>query len=225
MMSRSIIIAVDGTAASGKGTLAKKLAAHFGFAHLDSGALYRLTALAVLAAKGDPKNPDDAVRGAQAIDLSRAGDPAIRTDKVGQAASHVAAIPAVRQALLDFQQSFLAKPPGGGRGAVMDGRDIGTVIAPKATAKLYVDARPELRAHRRWLELKSMGIERDIKELLAELNGRDAADKSRPISPLRQAPDADLLDTSDLGIDAAFARALALVSPKVEGALKDRHMG
>src|SRR6185503_1783321 len=123
-------------------------------------------------------------------DLTMAGGPAIRTDKVGQAASQVAAIPAVRQALLDFQQSFLAKPPGGSRGAVMDGRDIGTVIAPHATAKLYVDARPELRAHRRWLELKSMGIERDEKELLAELNARDAADKSRPISPLKQAPDA-----------------------------------
>jgi CMP/dCMP kinase len=224
-MSKSIVIAVDGTAASGKGTLAKKLAAHFGFAHLDSGALYRLTALAVLEAGGDPGNEADAVKGAQSIDLSRAGDPQIRTDVVGQAASRVAAVPAVRQALLDFQQSFLRSPPGGSPGAVMDGRDIGTVICPGATAKLYVDARPELRAHRRWLELKGMGIARDERELLAELNARDAADKSRPISPLRQAPDADLLDTSDLGIDAAFAAALGLVSPKVEGALKDRHRG
>ena len=224
-MSKSVVIAVDGTAASGKGTLAKKLAAHFHFAHLDSGALYRLTALAVLDAKGDPKNPVDALKGAQSIDLSLAGDPAIRTDVVGQAASHVAAIGVVRQALLDFQRSFLASPPGGSPGAVMDGRDIGTVICPEATAKLYIDARPELRAHRRWLELKSMGIARDEAGLLAELNARDAADKSRPISPLIQAPDAALLDTSDLGIDAAFAAALALVSTKIEGALKDRHRG
>jgi len=224
-MSKSVVIAVDGTAASGKGTLAKKLAAHFHFAHLDSGALYRLTALAVLDAKGDPKNPVDALKGAQSIDLSLAGDPAIRTDVVGQAASHVAAIGVVRQALLDFQRSFLASPPGGSPGAVMDGRDIGTVICPEATAKLYIDARPELRAHRRWLELKSMGIARDEAGLLAELNARDAADRSRPISPLVQAPDAALLDTSDLGIDAAFAAALALVSTKIEGALKDRHRG
>ena len=224
-MNKSIVIAVDGTAASGKGTLAKKLAAHFGFAHLDSGALYRLTALAVLNAKADPRNEADAVRGAQSIDLSLAGDQAIRTDVVGQAASHVAAIGAVRQALLDFQRSFLQAPPGGSPGAVMDGRDIGTVICPDATAKLYIDARPELRAHRRWLELKGMGIARDEQGLLAELNTRDAADKSRPISPLKLAPDAALLDTSDLGIDAAFAAALALVSPRVEGALRDRHRG
>src|SRR3984885_1609951 len=221
----SIVIAVDGTAASGKGTLAKRLAAHFGFAHLDSGALYRLTALAVLEAKGDPANEADAVKGAQTMDLNRAGDPAIRTDIVGKAASHVAAIPAVRASLLDFQRNFLSHPPGGSPGAVMDGRDIGTVICPAATAKLYVDARPEIRARRRWNELKSMGIRRSEGDLLKELNARDAADKSRPVSPLIQAPDAALLDTSDLGIDAAFAAALALVSPKVESALKDRHRG
>jgi cytidylate kinase len=221
----SIVIAVDGTAASGKGTLAKKLAAHFGFAHLDSGALYRLTALAVVATGGDPRAEADAVKGARAIDLSMAGDPAIRTDKIGQAASHVAAIPAVRAALLDFQRDFLVHPPGGGPGAVMDGRDIGTVICPGATAKLYVDARPELRAERRWRELAGMGIQRELADLLRELNARDAADKARPVSPLVQAPDAALLDTSDLGIDAAFAVALALVSPRVEGALKDRHRG
>jgi len=221
----SIVIAVDGTAASGKGTLAKRLAAHFGFAHLDSGALYRLTALAVLVAKGDPGNEQDAIRGAQSMDLSRAGDPQIRTEIVGKAASQVAAIPAVRRALLEFQQNFLAHPPGGSPGAVMDGRDIGTVICPDATAKLYVDARPEVRARRRWSELTSMNIRRAEQEVLAELIARDAADKSRPIAPLKQAPDADLLDTSDLGIDAAFAAALALVTPKIEGALKDRHRG
>jgi cytidylate kinase len=221
----SVVIAVDGTAASGKGTLAKKLASHFGFAHLDSGALYRLTALAVLTANGDPRREADALHGAQSIDLSLAGDPAIRTDVVGQAASQVAALPAVRAALFDFQRDFLIHPPGGSPGAVMDGRDIGTVICPGATAKLYVDARPELRANRRWRELKAMGILRDEADLLRELMARDAADKARPISPLRQAEDAALLDTSDLDIDAAFAAALSLVSPRVEGALKDRHRG
>jgi CMP/dCMP kinase len=221
----TIVIAVDGTAASGKGTLAKKLAAYFGFAHLDSGALYRLTALAVLEAKGDPQNELDAVRGAQTIDLNRAGEPAIRSDTVGKAASYVAAIPAVRTALLEFQRNFLTFPPGGSPGAVMDGRDIGTVICPTATAKLYVDARPEVRARRRWSELKGMNIRRTELDVLTELNARDAADKSRPVAPLRQAPDADLLDTSDLDIDAAFAAAVALVSPKVEGALKDRQRG
>src|SRR3569833_1191622 len=219
----SIVIAVDGTAASGKGTLAKKLAQHFGFAHLDSGALYRLAAHSVLEAGGAPANEADALKGAQTIDFTLAGAPRIRTDIVGKAASQVAAIPAVRQAPLDFQKNFLAHTPGGGPGAVMDGRDIGTVICPTATAKLYVDADVEVRARRRWSELKAMGIRRAEQDVVAELAARDAADKSRPISPLKQADDADLLDTTDLGIDAAFAAALALVSPKVDGALKDRH--
>jgi len=221
----SVIIAVDGTAASGKGTLAKKLARHFNFAHMDSGALYRLTALAVLDQHGDPSNEADAVMGARTIDLARAGDPVIRSDKIGQASSKVAAIPAVRLALLDFQKAFLAHPPGNSRGAVMDGRDIGTVIAPSANAKLFVDGKPEIRANRRWLELKSLGIERKEAELLAEIIARDHADRTRAISPLKQAPDASLLDTSTLGIDAAFAAALALVEPKVTSALKAGHRG
>jgi cytidylate kinase len=225
MSRRPVVIAVDGTAASGKGTLAKRLAQHFGFAHLDSGSLYRLTALAVLDAHGDPKNHADAVRGARAIDLSRAGDPAIRSDKVGAAASQVAAIPAVRQALFAFQRSFLEKPPGGSDGAVMDGRDIGTIICPDAAAKLFVDARLEVRAGRRQLELKNLGIERDLPGLLEELEARDHADANRPISPMRRAADADLLDTSYLDIDAALAAALALVTPKVEEALKAKPRG
>jgi cytidylate kinase len=221
----SIIVAVDGTAASGKGTLAKRLARHFNFAHMDSGALYRLAALAVLEQHGDPSNEADAVKGARTIDLSRAGDPKIRSDIVGKASSQVAAIPAVRQALFAFQKSFLADPPGQSAGAVMDGRDIGTVIAPGATAKLFIDARPEVRAHRRWLELKSLGIGREEADLLAEIIARDHADRTRAVSPLRQAIDASLLDTSTLGIDAAFAAALALVEPKVTRALKARHRG
>jgi cytidylate kinase len=224
-MTSCVVIAVDGPAASGKGTISRRLARHFHFAHMDSGALYRLTALAVLEAGGDPSREADALSGAATIDLSRAGDPAIRTADVGTAASKVSAIAAVRVALHDFQISFITSPPGGSLGAVMDGRDIGTVIAPHAAAKLYVEAAPEVRAHRRWLELAAMGQPRDKAVLLAEILARDEADRSRAISPLAKAPDAALLDTSDLDIDAAFAAALALVEPRVEGALKDRHRG
>ncbi len=215
----SIVIAVDGTAASGKGTLAKRLAKYFAFAHLDSGSLYRLVALAVLEAGGDPAKESDAVAAAHALDLSRAGDPAIRTDLVGKTASQVSAYPEVRAALLQFQRDFAARPLGESRGAVIDGRDIGTVICPDATAKLFVDARPETRAHRRWKELQVLGIARAEHDILAELTARDHADRNRPISPMKPAPDAALLDTSDLDIDAAFAAALALVNPKIEAVL------
>ncbi len=218
-MSALPIIAIDGTAACGKGTLARKLAEHFGFSHLDSGALYRLVALGVLEMDGNPSDTADALRSARSIDVSQAAHPNIRTDVVGRAASEVAAIPEVRSILLEFQRGFAAHPPDGKLGAVIDGRDIGTVIIPAATAKLYVDAEPEIRASRRRLELESLGIFRDEKEILTELKARDAADKSREISPLRQAEDAMLLDTSDLGIDAAFAAALALVEPKIRPAL------
>jgi cytidylate kinase len=224
-MRRPVVIAVDGTAASGKGTLAKKLAHHFGFAHLDSGSLYRLTALAVFEAGGDPSNAKDAERGAHAIDLSKAGDPKIRTAEMGTAASNVATFPAVREALLHFQREFLRHPPGESRGAVMDGRDIGTVICPDATAKLFIDAKPEVRAHRRWLELEGLDEGGEEGRILAELKARDLADKTRAVSPLKPASDAFLLDTSDLDIDAAFAAALALVKPKVEEALKVQPKG
>ncbi len=221
----TIIIAVYGTAASGKGTLAKKLAAHFGFAHLDSGSLYRLVALGVLEAKGDPNKEEDAVAAARAVDPSRASDPAIRTVEIGNVASIVSAIPAVRAALLEFQRAFAATPPGSLPGAVIDGRDIGTVVCPDAAAKLFVDARPEIRAHRRWLELAAAGKAPAESAILAEILARDARDRSRPVAPLKPAPDARLLDTSDLAIDAAFAAALALVRPGVEDALKARPKG
>ena len=221
-MTKPVVIAIDGTAACGKGTLARLLARHFGFAHLDSGALYRLVALGVIERGGNPAEEKDALAAAASIDITRAGDPKIRTDVVGKAASQVAAIPAVRQALHRFQRDFVAHPPGESKGAVIDGRDITTVIAPGAAAKLYVDARPEVRARRRQLELEGLGIQRTEADLLAELKARDAADKSRPVSPLRQAPDAFLLDTSDLGIDAAFAAALALIEEKVKAALAAR---
>lgn len=221
----SIVITVDGTAASGKGTLAKKLAKHFHFAHLDSGSLYRLVALVVVEAKANPAYEADAIRAAHAIDLARAGDPAIRTDAIGKAASIVSAHSSVRAALLQFQRDFAARPVGESRGAVIDGRDIGTVICPEATAKLFIDARPEIRAHRRWKELTGLGIAREESHILEELIARDQADRSRPISPMKPAADAALLDTSDLDIDAAFAAALALVNPKVEAALKAKPRG
>jgi len=221
----AVVIAVDGTAACGKGTLARLLARHYGFAHLDSGALYRLVALGVIEANGDPGNELDAVKSARVIEPARAIDPAIRTDVVGRAASQVAALPAVRQALFEYQRHFARQPPGSAAGAVIDGRDIGTVIAPDATAKLFVDARPEVRARRRWLELQALGITREEVDVLAELNVRDAADRNRPISPLKQTVDAALLDTSDLGIDAAFAAALTLLDDKVKAALAVRHRG
>jgi cytidylate kinase len=220
----SLVIAVDGTAASGKGTLAKRLAKHFGFAHLDSGSLYRLVALGVMEAHGDPGDEADAVKAAKAIDPTRSADPAIRTAEIGNIASVVSAIPVVRAALLDFQRAFAAKPPGA-PGAVIDGRDIGTVVCPDATAKLFVDARPQIRAHRRWLELNEAGNAPAEAAILAEIVARDARDRSRPVAPLVPATDARLLDTSDLDIDAAFAAALALVKPGVENALKARQGG
>jgi len=223
-VSGNVVIAVDGTAASGKGTLAKRLAKHFGFAHLDSGALYRLTALNVIEAGRNPADEADAVAAAKAIDPARAGDLAIRTDAVAQAASVVAAIPTVRTTLLAFQRQFARNPPGA-PGAIIDGRDIGTVVCPNAQAKLFVDARPEIRARRRFLELVASGVAANEAAVLADIEARDRRDRERAVAPLKPAPDADLLDTSLLDIDAAFAAALALVSPKVEEALKVRHRG
>ncbi len=224
-MKTPVVIAVDGTAASGKGTLAKRLAKHFGFAHLDSGSLYRLTALAVVAAGGNPENEADAVAAAHAVDPAQANDPAIRSDRIAAVASIVAALPAVRAVLLDFQRHFAADPPAGAPGAVIDGRDIGTIVCPEAPAKLFVDAKPQTRAHRRWLELQAFGVAADEQAVLAEILARDARDRQRAVAPLRPAADAILLDTSELDIDAAFAAALALVSPKIEDALQVRHRG
>ena len=215
-MLSSIVIAVDGTAASGKGTLAKRLAEHFGFHHLDSGSLYRLVALGVIEAKDDPASEADALKAARAVDPVRTGDPAIRTAEIGNVASIVSAFASVRATLLEFQRAFAKRPPG----AVIDGRDIGTVVCPDATVKLFVDARPEVRAHRRWLELSAAGAAPPEAEILADIEARDARDRNRAVAPLRPAPDACLLDTSNLDIDAAFAAALALVKPSVENALK-----
>lgn len=203
----NVVIAVDGTAASGKGTIAKKLAQHFGFHHLDSGSLYRLVALGVSEAKGDPNDESDALKAAQAIDPSKASDPRIRSAEIGRLASQVSVFPKVRAALLEYQRAFARRAPG----AVIDGRDIGTIVCPDAQAKLFVDARPDIRARRRWLELKSYGDGRSEPAILAELRERDMRDAARAVAPMKPAKDAALLDTSELDIDAAFKAALALV--------------
>jgi cytidylate kinase len=224
-MTRPVVIAVDGTAASGKGTLAKQLARHFNFAHLDSGSLYRLTALQVLRAGGKASDEQTAVSAARAIEPADAEKCDLRGDDVAQAASVVAAFPHVREALLDYQRRFAATPPDGAPGAVIDGRDIGTVVCPDADAKLFIDAQPETRAHRRWLELLHSGAGIPQDAVLADIRTRDGRDRNRSVAPLKPAADAILLDTTELDIDAAFAAALALVKPRIEEALAVRHRG
>jgi cytidylate kinase len=203
----SFVIAVDGAAASGKGTLAARLAAHYGLPHLDTGLLYRAIGLALTRAGAALDDSPRAVAVAEALDLTRLDDPALTSAAAGEAASRVAALPQVRAALLAVQRDFAARPGG----AVLDGRDIGTVIAPWAPAKLYVIARPEVRAHRRWLQTSERGEPNTEAEILAELLRRDARDAGRADAPMVQAKDADLLDTSELSISQAFDEALRRV--------------
>ncbi|MFM9977992.1 MAG: (d)CMP kinase [Sphingomonadaceae bacterium] len=207
-----MIIAVDGPAASGKGTIARALAGHFGLPHLDTGLLYRAVGLAVLRKGGDPGHEIDALR---ACDFSDAmlHDPDLRTEAAARAASIVSAHPAVRTALLDRQRAFAAQPGG----AVLDGRDIGTVIAPAAEAKLFVTATPEIRARRRHDELTQAGAQVALAHILTDIQTRDARDSGRSAGPLARAADADLLDTSDLDIDAAVRQAIALVDARLNG--------
>jgi cytidylate kinase len=224
-MKKSVVIAIDGTAASGKGTLARRLAQRFGFAHLDSGSLYRLVALNLLRGGHHPGDEPSAAAAASAVDPADALRHDLRGDEIAKAASIVAAFPRVRAALLDYQRAFAANPPGAAGGAVIDGRDIGTVVCPGADAKLFIDARPQIRAHRRWLELEQSGCVVSEDAVLADIRERDARDRSRETAPLRPAADAILLDTAELDIDAAFAAALALVEPVVEEVLRIRHRG
>src|SRR5204863_3011570 len=160
------------------------------FAHLDSGSLYRLVALGVIDAGGDPTMERHAMRAARQVNASQRDNPRIRSAEIGRAASLVSVFPGVRAALLEFQRDFAKHPPGGEQGAVIDGRDIGTVICPNADAKLFINAAPEIRAHRRWLELGERGEAADASALLKEIKERDARDSTRAISPLRPAPDA-----------------------------------
>ena len=210
-MSGSVVIAIDGPAASGKGTLARKLARHYGYAYLDTGSLYRAVGQAVLAAGGDPNDDEAALAAAEALDIAHIDEKAIRTREAGEAASIVAVKPAVRAAILDFQRNFAASPPGGERGAVLDGRDIGTVVCPDARVKIFVTASPEIRAHRRWLELNSSGVEVSEAQILEDVRERDRRDAERTASPMKPAADAYLLDTSDLSIEAAFDAAVAII--------------
>ena len=207
---RSIVIAVDGPAASGKGTIARALAAHYGLPHMDTGLLYRAVALNMVRFGGDPGNEFEAVR---ACDLGSVSfdDPELRSEIVGSYASRISAYPAVRSHLLDRQRAFAAQDGG----AVLDGRDIGTVIAPDADAKLFVTATPEVRAHRRLAELTARGLNAHFDEILSDISARDERDGGRATAPLLQADDALLLDTSELDVAAAIAAAIALVEGRL----------
>ena len=199
-----LIIAVDGPAAAGKGTLARRLAAHFGLPHLDTGLLYRAVGRRVLDTGEDPASAASALC---PEDLAR---PDLRTPEAAAASSRVGAIPRVRAALLAFQRNFARD-----RGAVLDGRDIGTVIFPDARVKLYVTASPEARAYRRWLELQPTGV--SLAEVTADMRARDTQDANRASAPMKPASDAMLLDTSTLTADEAFSAALVLVASRVGG--------
>jgi cytidylate kinase len=202
-----MIIAVDGPAASGKGTIGKRLAAHYGLRHLDTGLIYRAVAKSLLDAGHDPADKARAVEAAKNLDPAHFEELALKQLAVGEAASVVSAIPEVRAALLAFQRDFATAPPG----AVLDGRDIGTVIAPDADVKIFVVASPEARARRRYLELKARGDNVNESEILADILRRDDRDRSRSAAPLVRAADAHLLDTTHLDIDAAIRAAVAIV--------------
>ncbi len=202
-----MIIAIDGPLASGKGTLARALALHFGLPHLDTGSIYRATALVLIKNNIDPNDKAAAIKAAQNLDMSNIIDSEIRTALVGAGASVVAAIPEVRKALFDFQRNFASNP----KGAVLDGRDIGTVICPDADFKFFVTARPEVRAQRRLKELHAAGDNITIEELTAQIIERDYRDANRADAPLKPTETSIMLDTSDMGIDEVIAKAIATV--------------
>ena len=212
-----MIIAIDGPAASGKGTLGKKLAAHYGLRHLDTGLIYRAVAKALVDAGERPEDAAAAVAAAKELDLANFDEATLKTYAVGEAASIVSAIPSVRAALLDFQREFAAQPPG----AVLDGRDIGTVICPGADVKIYVTATPEVRAKRRAAEYRAAGRDIDEASVLADILRRDQRDSNRAAAPLQQAPDAYLLDTTHLAIDAAIRAAIDIVEATRAGRGRD----
>lgn len=205
MTSDPLIIAIDGTFASGKGTLARRLAVHYGLAHLDTGKLYRATARDVMAGGGSLEDADGAAKVAAQIDPDSLNDPQLKSGGMGAAASKVSVHPPVRAALLQFQRDYAAK------GAVLDGRDIGTVVCPEAQVKLFVDAQPDVRANRRYKELLGYGEEVTESGVLDALRERDDRDMNRAVAPLKPAVDAHLLDTTHLSIDAAVGTAIKLI--------------
>jgi cytidylate kinase len=207
----AIVIAVDGPAASGKGTLARALAKHLNLPHMDTGALYRAVALNLWRWGGDPASEFEAVRACDEIG-SNFDDPELRSEPVSKIASKISAYPAVREALLERQRAFASQPSG----AVLDGRDIGTVIAPDAAAKLFVTASAEVRAQRRVRELLERGMPAHFDDVLCDLRARDERDMNRDAAPLVRADDADLLDTSDLTVDQAIAEAIRLVEIRLK---------
>lgn len=202
-----MIIAMDGPAASGKGTLAKQLASHYGLDHLDTGALYRAVARDMLSAGKNLDDEDAAAQIAREIDPESLQDSGLRTAQMGEAASLVAKLPKVREALVEYQRAFAKRP----RGAIIEGRDIGTVVCPGADVKIFVEASTQVRAKRRHKELIEAGQDITYEEIHAQIAARDALDRSRAISPLVPAEDALLLDTSDLGIEAALKAAVKLI--------------
>lgn len=213
-----MIIAIDGPAASGKGTLAERLARHFGFAHLDTGLLYRSVALLVMHRDIDPDDAKAAASVVEALPRVDFNDPALRALAVGAVASRVAAHKPVRDALLAYQRDFASNPPDGKAGAILEGRDITTVICPDADVKIFITASPEARAQRRFLQSKTADPSLTIEQVRADIAERDTRDTGRKDAPLRQVPDAHLLETSDLTIEAAVSEAVrwveaALVRP------------
>ena len=212
-----MIIALDGPAASGKGTLGKRLAAHYGLRHLDTGLLYRAVAKAVLDAGKEPTDGNAALAAALTLDPAKFDEAALKAQGIGEAASIVSAMPQVRAALLAFQREFAAAPPG----AVLDGRDIGTVICPDADVKIFVTAAPEVRARRRAAEFAGSGRAVDEAAVLADIKARDERDMNRTAAPLRQAPDAHLLDTSEMDISTVIRAAIDIVEATRAGRGRD----
>ncbi len=202
-----LVIAIDGPAASGKGTLAKRLAAHYGLPHLDTGLLYRAVAFALLEAGQSLEDTKAAARAAETLDADGLTDPRLRDRAMGEAASRISAVPEVRSALLAWQRRFAADPAG----AVLDGRDIGTVVCPAASVKLFITASSEERARRRHRELAGRGEAATLEGILADIEARDARDSLRSTAPLRMADDAVQLDTTELDAAAAFDEARAIV--------------
>jgi cytidylate kinase len=215
-VGQTVVVAIDGPGASGKSTLARRLAARFGLALLDTGALYRATAARVLDAGADPADPAAAENAARRLEPAMLSDPRLNDEAIAAASGVVAAIPGVRAALLAFQRSFAANPPDRARGAMLVGRDIGSVVCPAADVKLFLTAAAETRARRRAEELRGRGAAAIYEHVLQDLNQRDTRDSNRRVAPLTAAPDAVIIDTTGLDADQVFGQAAALVAHALE---------